>query len=81
MLHTVVANGNLLTDPKDVCAQFRDYNAELYRSKTHKSIGEISGVLDTFPLPSLTRDTSADLNSLITEEEMQRAIGWMAMRK
>lgn len=37
-----VANADLLSDPRDVCTRFREYYAELYRSKTDKSIGETS---------------------------------------
>lgn len=40
-------------------------------------LGKLLGFPDRFPLSSLTRDASMDLDSPITEEEIQRAIGRM----
>lgn len=75
------ANGDLLSDPQDVCARFREYYTHLYESKTDRSIEDITNFLGGLSLPSLSRDTGVELDRPITEEEVQRTINSMATRK
>lgn len=73
-------NGEFFSNPKDMCVQFMDYYAQLYESRSHKSVEEISSFLEGVPLPSLCQEFSDALGAPIIEEEIQRTIAWMATR-
>lgn len=75
------ASGDYLSDPRDVCEQFRNYYAQLYKSRTTKAVTEISDFLARFRLPSLSRDLCDILASSISIEEIQSAIEQMASHK
>lgn len=74
-------NGELISNPRDVCARFRVYYTQLYQFRTNKSTEEISSFLDKFPLPSLPQDVGVDLVLPIIEDKIQRVISQMATRK
>lgn len=83
---TVVASiqtsrGEVFSDPRDICLQFRNYYAQLYESRSCKSVDDCLSFLDRLSLPVLSREGCEVLGAPITEEEIQHAIGRMATRK
>lgn len=69
-------NGDLLSNPRDICNQFRTYYAQLYKAKNSRSTDEIFAFLDRFHQPLLAGEFIT-----ITIEEIQTAIGQMAAHK
>lgn len=47
-------NGDVLFNPKYICAGFMDYYAQLYKSRIHRLVEEISSFLDGVPLSLLS---------------------------
>lgn len=73
-----VANGDLITHPAEICEQFKCYYTSLYASKLNKSSADISNFLDGVSLFILSSEDSVELDSPISDDEIQGAIGGMA---
>lgn len=67
-----------ITHPAEICEQFKCYYTSLYTSKLNKSSADISNFLDGVSLPILSSEDSVELDSPISDDEIQGAIGGMA---
>lgn len=68
-------DGTIKTDPVDINTCFMEFYSNLYSSRAEYSVEELSGFLDEVEFPTLTTEDRQLLDSPITIEEVQLALG------
>lgn len=75
------ADGTIIKDPTAINARFASYYEELYSSRARYSLEELTSFLDRITFPTLADDAHEQLDSTITLEEVQQAVGDMQVGK
>lgn len=72
--HVISPSGQLLTDHKLINESFSQFYSELYASDTTASEEDITGVLQSLDMPTLTDASRLKLDADVTLEEIKTAI-------
>lgn len=78
---SIISNEQILQDPQEINAAFKNYYEELYKAQTSIKIENINQFLTNLNVPEFSEEDKGNLNLEITKEELGQAIDNMKSGK